>query len=1211
MKYFPLEMNLLLIVLLSIALLFIFILSVKIKHLKNEQNRILNENKEDSKVLFLKSRYASMGETVGNIAHQWKQPLNAIGAIQNSIKAALIFQGEISKEKLLNSVDTSFKLIQHLAETIDTFYSFLAQRSDNNMSFFVADELEKIRKITEYSFNNSNIQLKFLLDSNPAIQGNANEFTHAMLNLVLNAKDALDETKNDSPTITIKVEEGDETCTIRVFDNGGGIRIDPIDIVFDLHITTKEEGSGLGLYMTKNIIENRFGGSITVENKQGGACFSIKLPYAEYDENFSLDEASDKKLTLERIRQLTHKVIELEELEKTLQKWAEIFEQAQWGIVIGNIQEQSFEVMNPIFATMHGFSVEELTGKKIESVFAPECRAQLKFVIETAHREGYCAFESIHIRKDGSRFPVAIELMAIKDKSGTVLYRVANVWDITERKAAEERLKLKKFALNHIKDAVFMIDENANFHYANEGACKALGYTREEFEQMNVGDIDPDWPQKKWRNHWNELKALGPMTMELYHRRKDGTVFPVEVSANYIEFGNKHYNMAIARDITERKLLEVQKDNERMRLFFERQLVGMAITSPQKGWIHTNEKLQQMLGYTHEELTQLTWLEMTHPDDLAPDVEQFEKLLRAEIEDYMLEKRFIRKDGTIVYTNLAVSCVRNDNRSVNYVLALLEDITERKRIEEKIRFLNTTLEKRVIERTAQLQEVVTTLHNEITERKEAEKKLKMVDSAVNSSSEAIYINDMHLSILYVNDGACRMLGYTREELMEMKIYDIDALFSKEKIFELRDGTIDIKQSFFETKHKTKDGRIIDVEIVSNPFIHEGVEAVISVVKDIMEKKAVHKLLQLVETAMNYANEAVYIIGDDRSILYVSDVACRMLGYSREEFMSMKVYEIDAGMSKDDIDAVQEKVSSTNVIMFETKHRTKDGCVLDVEITVTPFSYDDVNLRLSIVKDITERKKLEEKMYFREQYQRTLLDNFPYFVWLKDQESHLLAANLQYARVAKVKSTADLEGKTDFDFFPRELAEKYVADDQAVMREATPKNVEEQYADEHGEIHWMETWKSPVWVNGSIVGTVGCSRDITNQKKAEAMIKESEQRYKEIFENTSDSIYLMEVTEDGRFQNITANPAFIRSIGIPLEVLEGSYVGDLTDEKDTATVIEKYRRCIEAGVPTEEIAQLDLPVGRRTFCSTLIPIKDESGRVCRIIGLAKDITESKK
>jgi PAS domain S-box-containing protein len=137
-----------------------------------------------------------------------------------------------------------------------------------------------------------------------------------------------------------------------------------------------------------------------------------------------------------------------------------------------------------------------------------------------------------------------------------------------------------------------------------------------------------------------------------------------------------------------------------MRLFFERQLVGMAITSPEKGWLQVNKKLSEMLGYLPEELSLRTWAEMTYPDDLAADVAQFNRLLSGDIDQYFLEKRFIKKDGAVINTNLSVGCVRRHDGSVDYVLALLEDITEQKRAEKalgesEVRYRNifeTTLE---------------------------------------------------------------------------------------------------------------------------------------------------------------------------------------------------------------------------------------------------------------------------------------------------------------------------------------------------------------------------------------------------------------------------------------------------------------------------------------------------------------------------------------
>jgi PAS domain S-box-containing protein len=646
--------------------------------LQNERTELNTKTKLQEQIVHLQSRYASIGQLTGNIAHQWKQPLNAIGSIQTSIKAALLYQENLSKEMLLESVDTSFILLEHLAETIDTFYCFLSQSNSNKTHFNIADELETIRKITEYSFYNSNIKLIYELHSNPIIHGNGNEFTHAMLNLILNAKDALDNFNPPQPAITVRIKDGEKNCAISVTDNAGGIQIEPIESIFESHISSKEKDSGVGLFMSKNIIEKRFGGTISVKNIQEGACFTITLPYEECGEHYADIATPDERLSLERINQLSRKVIELEEVGKNLQKWADIFKNAHWGIAIHLGTSNTFDLFNDVFHTLYGYTKEEFKNLSVPDLFTPEALPILSIIQKEAFEQGHVAFESLLKRKDGSTFPASIELIVIKDDDGEILYHIANVWDISDNKAAEEMLIRTKSALDHIKDAVYMVDENGAFYYVNEGSCHALGYSREELLNMYVGDIDPNWPQERWSENFELLKIEKNILVESQHLRRDGSIFPIELSANYFEYNRISYIVAIAKDITERKLLEQQKDNERMRLFFERQLVGMAITSPAKGWLNTNEKLQKMLGYTQEELSKLTWAELTYPEDLPSNVAEFNRLLAGNIEEYVLEKRFIRKDGTIVYTNLSVSCIRNDDRSINYIIALIEDITEQK-----------------------------------------------------------------------------------------------------------------------------------------------------------------------------------------------------------------------------------------------------------------------------------------------------------------------------------------------------------------------------------------------------------------------------------------------------------------------------------------------------------------------------------------------------
>ncbi len=123
----------------------------------------------------------------------------------------------------------------------------------------------------------------------------------------------------------------------------------------------------------------------------------------------------------------------------------------------------------------------------------------------------------------------------------------------------------------------------------------------------------------------------------------------------------------------------------RFRSYFELPVIGIAITSPDKGWLDVNVAVCEMLGYTRTELMQMTWAELTHPDDITTDLVQFNRVQAGEIEGYRLEKRFIHKAGHSVYIDLAVQCLRRPDRSVNYFVALLQDITERKQAETALR----------------------------------------------------------------------------------------------------------------------------------------------------------------------------------------------------------------------------------------------------------------------------------------------------------------------------------------------------------------------------------------------------------------------------------------------------------------------------------------------------------------------------------------------
>jgi len=139
--------------------------------------------------------------------------------------------------------------------------------------------------------------------------------------------------------------------------------------------------------------------------------------------------------------------------------------------------------------------------------------------------------------------------------------------------------------------------------------------------------------------------------------------------------------------------------------YFSLGLIGMAVTSIEKGWIDVNDKLCEILGYTRDELMNLSWADITYPDDLEADVAEFERVLAGEIEGYSMDKRFQRKNGIVIYASISANCIRKEDGSIDHFVAFVQDITDRKSAELKLHQLNTELESLVIKRTKELEEL--------------------------------------------------------------------------------------------------------------------------------------------------------------------------------------------------------------------------------------------------------------------------------------------------------------------------------------------------------------------------------------------------------------------------------------------------------------------------------------------------------------------------
>ncbi len=247
----------------------------------------ITELKNKDQLLFQQSKMASMGEMIGNIAHQWRQPLSIISTCASGVKFEKEF-AELSDDRLNESMDMIVENTQYLSRTIDDFRNFF--KSEKNLQLFVVqDTVQKALKLLSSSIKNNEIELqtKFLTNEFK-FEGYPNEFIQVFINIINNSKDAFLLNKNEKKYIEISEVEYKDKYILQIKDNAGGIPSEIIDKIFDPYFTTKHksQGTGIGLYMSHQIIVDHMNGKLKVRNiefktKTGsykGCCFTIELP---------------------------------------------------------------------------------------------------------------------------------------------------------------------------------------------------------------------------------------------------------------------------------------------------------------------------------------------------------------------------------------------------------------------------------------------------------------------------------------------------------------------------------------------------------------------------------------------------------------------------------------------------------------------------------------------------------------------------------------------------------------------------------------------------------------------------------------------------------------------------------------------------------------------------------------------------------------------
>ncbi len=301
---------------------------------------------------------------------------------------------------------------------------------------------------------------------------------------------------------------------------------------------------------------------------------------------------------------------------------------------------------------LFGYEQQQALGRPLPALIIPPSlraahEAGMKRFFETG--EGPVLGKRIEIqamKADGTEFPVELAISPVQLAEGVQF--TAFLRDLSGQKEREAQLIATRFTVDQAKDAVLWVAPDSRFIYANHAACDGLGYSLEELHSMTVFDIEATLPQEAWPLHWAELQQKRSLLIESLHRRKDGSVFPVEVSCNYIEIDNESFNCVIARDISERKAAEheLAQSEERFRDIADAAGEYIWEMDDKFRFVLATDPLLMQLGRTRDEVIGRTLFEFMPPDQAARLKHVFLKSARTGIPFRNVEHRCLRPDGS-------------------------------------------------------------------------------------------------------------------------------------------------------------------------------------------------------------------------------------------------------------------------------------------------------------------------------------------------------------------------------------------------------------------------------------------------------------------------------------------------------------------------------------------------------------------------------------
>jgi diguanylate cyclase (GGDEF)-like protein/PAS domain S-box-containing protein len=493
---------------------------------------------------------------------------------------------------------------------------------------------------------------------------------------------------------------------------------------------------------------------------------------------------------------------------------------------------------------------------------------------------------------------------------------IIQLQDETENIQAEQSLERFRTALDVSEDAIFLIDRiSMQFVDMNASACIRLGYTRKELLGMGPQDIKPLLSREELIACLDSVLAQPTRSgkLETVHRHKDGSTFPVEILFRGFISAGRPTLVAVVRDVSARLLAEekLRESEAQFRATFQQAAVGIAHQALDGNWLRVNRKMSEITGYAEEELLHTPFHKMTHPNDLARNLELQRQLINGDIEHYDYEKRFIKKNGGEVWVKLTESLMRTPEGAPKYYISVVVDISARKR---------------------------------------AEVSLMLAQRALESSGNGIIITDClqpDNPVVFVNPAFERITGYSEAEVIGKNCRFLRGDdHSQSAILRLRQAIEDKRDTRVVLRNYRKDGKLFWNELYVSPVRADDgtVTHFVGVQKDISEQKLAE------ENLLHMATHDALTGLPNRSLLH--DRIDQAIGYARRVQREIAVMFLDIDRFKNINDSLGHAAGDALISIMSQRLR---GAVRMVD-TVARVGGDEFVIVLTNVThedDITQ------------------------------------------------------------------------------------------------------------------------------------------------------------------------------------------------------------------------------------------------------------------